>query len=397
MNQFFSIQRDLLELLEPRERFLSHHIAWNDRCIGIVWPRGVGKSTLLLQYLKKQNLQTSLYVSLDHTYFYDQDLFSFVEKFVREYSGSCIILDEVHRYPDWSRVIKNLYDSFPRLQILFSGSSSIDLIGGNADLSRRAVLYRLSGSTFREFLLFDKKIELPSFTLEELFQKNRELPYDPNMLSYFREYLEYGYYPYLYDVSPETRTMRVRETIEKTLYEDVASFYNLMSSHIFLLKKLLVYIASIPPWTMSINKLAKTLEIDHKTVSSYIEMLAKWGLIRYLKRDAHGYNILKNTEKIYPDNPTLALALSRDTTDSNIRWTLRELFVMLHADIGNHAIAYSSQGDMSLDDQYILEIGWKNKKTTQIHNIRNSFILADDLLVRTQPRYIPLWALWLLK
>ena len=214
-------------------------------------------------------------MSLDHTYFYDQDLFSFVERFVREYAGTCIILDEVHRYPDWSRVIKNLYDSFPRLQILFSGSSSIDLIGGNADLSRRAVLYRLAGSTFREFLLFDKKIELPSFTLEELFQENRELPYDPNMLSYFREYLEYGYYPYLYDVSPETRTIRVRETIEKTLYEDVASFYNLMSSHIFLLKKLLVYIASITPGSMSINKLAKTLEIDHKTTSSYIEMLAK--------------------------------------------------------------------------------------------------------------------------
>ncbi len=395
-NQFFTLQRELIDTVDARWRFVSDEIVWGDRCIGILWPRGIGKTTMLLQYLKTQESDRSLYVSLDHVYFYDQDLFAFVEWFVREYGGTCIILDEVQKYKNWSQVIKSLYDSFPKLQILFSGSSSTDLRGGTGDLSRRALIYTLSGCSFREFLFLEKKIALEKYTIEDIFEGKKSLPYDARMLEYYREYIEYGYYPYLYDVHPQTREMRVRETVDKTLYEDIAGFYAIQSSHVFLLKKLLTYIASIPPGSMSINKLAKTLEIDHKTVSRYLEILEKWGLIRYLKKDAHGYNLLKNTEKIYPDNPTCLLALSRDPTDSNLVGTIRELFALLHMDIGKYPIAYSSQGDMIIDGTYTIEVWGANKSMNQLQWIPKSFLLLDNMLLQTEKNIIPLWALGLM-
>ncbi len=277
MQLFFEIQKGLLNQDFPKTREVFHSIDFSERLVGLVGPRGVGKSTMLLERLKMSDLSRSLYVSADNIYFLEHTLFDFALRFKREYEGKLLIIDEIHKYLNWNQELKNIYDSFPDLQVVFSGSSSLDLHVGNYDLSRRARLYRVNGFSFREFLNYRYKLGVPRFSFVEIVDDHlriaQELESFP-VIKYFREYLREGYYPY-YVNEKQKDFSKILETVNKTIYDDIANFYRLKTENLPIFKRILNYLSVIEPGEINSNKISKTLEIDNKTVHHYLELLEK--------------------------------------------------------------------------------------------------------------------------
>ena len=398
MQNFFEIQQWLLQDLSVKKRYLYDKIDFDDRLIWIIGPRWVWKTTLLLQYLSTKEISEEyLYISADNIYFLENNLFEFVSKFHKEYDWKLLIIDEIHKYKNWNQELKNIYDSFPKMNIIFSWSSSLDLKIWNYDLSRRASLHYLEWFSLREYINFNynENLEIIKFNdiINNNFKLSSKISNKLSILKYFKEYLKYWYYPYFIK-KDESEYKKVIETIEKTIFEDISNFYNLKSQNLISFKKILNYLAVNPPWTININKISKTLELDNKIISNYLEILEKSWLIRFLLKDSYWYNIMKNTSKLYLDNSVLYYSINLFLNkDVNI-WTIRENFVLNQVWNSIWNISFSKTWDFKIWDN-IFEVWWKNKDFNQIKGVDKSFLVLDDILVWEKNK-LPIWLFWFL-
>lgn len=384
-----SLQLIFIRLLEETPtthyRFLYNSIDLNNRLIGLVGARGVGKTTLLLQLIKNQfkDLSNIFYFSADHIYFEQVTLYQFIEELYLTEGKSIFFIDEIHKYKNWNQELKNLYDGFPKLRLIFSGSSSLDLIKGSYDLSRRAILYHLPGLSFREYYNFNTKENFAPYTLDDLITEhqslNSSLAILPKIKGYFKEYLAKGFYPFYFE-NPLTYYERILTIIEKTIYEDIASFYNLKTNNLHLFKKILIFLTSIPPGQLSTHNIAKNLSMDDKTIIHYLNILESTGLITLIYPAAIGNQLLRRPEKIFLNNTNLYHALVTELSSGFEIGTVRELFFIQSIKNANLNIFHNTAGDFKVG-KHIFEIGGKNKTRKQVKGLENSFLIKDDTIV----------------
>jgi len=372
-----------------RFRYLYGNIRWTNRLIGIMGARGTGKTTMILQHIKKTfpNRDEALYVSLDNIWFASHSLLDLAEQFY-DYGGTHLFLDEVHRYAGWATEIKNIYDSFPRLHIIFTGSSLLEVSKSQADLSRRTVCYSLLGLSFREFLQFENKLEQTPVTLDDILTNHQNLAEEicgkVKILPEFRNYLTYGYYPF-YKESIEDYSSKLQSVINLIFDSDLPAVENVEYVTTWKIKKLLLIIASLSPYSPNITQLSNDIESNRSATLKYLTYLQKAALLRLLAPAQKTMGVLSKPEKIFLDNSNLLYSLTSNANIGNVRETY-----FANQLSANQNITSSKQGDFRIDEKYIFEIGGKSKTYQQIKNIENSFIAADDLEVGYGNK-IPLW------
>jgi predicted AAA+ superfamily ATPase len=387
---FYLSNEKIKETNTDFKRFLYSKIDWNDRLIAIKGARGVGKTTLILQYIKEHLVadESVLYVSLDHIYFSKNRLIDLADDFVK--NGGCFLfLDEVHKYENWSIEIKNIYDQYSKLKIVFTGSSMLQLYKGQGDLSRRMVSYNLPGLSFREFIAFERNVKLPVLNIKELISNHIHLSNSITAkikpLPIFKEYLSLGYYPY-YKEGKNSFHLRLLSSLNVVLENDIAYMQHIDYPNVNKLKKLLYVISASVPFRPNISKISESLEVSRNTVLQYLQYLHDAQLIYLLRTESEGISYLSKPEKIYLHNTNLMQAIGEENANKgNIRETF---FVNQLSAI--HKIAYPEKGDFLVNTQYIFEVGGKNKDYQQIKNINNSFVAADEIECGYKNK-IPLW------
>ncbi len=365
------------------KRYLYDRISWNSRLIGIVGPRGVGKTTIILQYIK-ENLDSKkgLYVSADDLYFSENKLYNLAEEFYKS-NGQHLFIDEIHKYQNWSQEIKNIYDSFPTLKITFTGSSVLDILKGTADLSRRALIYKLQGLSFREYLSLFHGIETPIYSINEIIENKAKIEGVLHPIPLFQDYLNKGYYPFGKEDEFE---IRLGQIILQTLEVDIPQFANLNIGTSRKLKRLLTIIAESVPFKPNFSKLAEMIEASRNSLDDYFSYMEKAGLILQLRNEVGGIRELGKVEKMYLDNSNLIKTLV--SNKSNIG-NIRETFFINQMRVNNNVIS-SKTADFKIND-FTFEVGGKNKKQKQIEKNNKSFIVKDDIEYGYL-NVIPLWA-----
>ncbi|MBL4653377.1 MAG: AAA family ATPase [Flavobacteriales bacterium] len=371
-------------------RDFTHQIDWSNRLIGIKGSRGIGKTTLIIQYIKKHFKPTKevLYVSLDDIYFSKNSFYELADSFYKK-GGKFLAVDEVHRYPNWAIELKNIYDNMPLLKIVFTGSSLLHLQHSKADLSRRAVMYNMPGLSFREFLLFETKTEFKRYTLDEIIGNHTQIAVDVvtklKPLAYFNDYLNYGYYPF-YLENKQSFHLKLSEIILTILEVDITQFASIQVSNIVYLKKLLVVISNSVPFKPNMNSLSERTGISLNTMKAYLKLLHDAELLQLLYVKEKGINSLNKPEKIYLANTNLIY--NQGNSSSNIG-NIRETFFFNQVRVKNSVTA-SKQADFMINDKYTIEIGGKNKTNKQIKNLNEAFIVKDDIEIGSN-NTIPLW------
>jgi len=319
------------------KRFLYDEVDFNQRLIGIIGPRGVGKTTLILQYLKEKyhKNENALYFLADNVLFKKGDLLNLAREFYLKQGGRLICVDEIHRYENWNQELKNIYDTLPDLKIIFSGSSSLSLVKGKYDLSRRGVVYNLGGFSFREFLSFEKGVNIKKFNLNKLIKNYQKISVDlmeiENILKSFNEYLITGYYPFFKETgNRQLYFQQINNVIDKIIYEDIASSYSLKTRNLAVFKQILCFLATISPGEINVNKLASSLGKNHATISEYLNILKEASLIRLLSSGKAGHSLARQPKKVFLDNVNLMEAVNNNLGRAANKGTMRELFVGLY-------------------------------------------------------------------
>ena len=364
-------------------RYLYQKIAWDDRMIGIVGPRGVGKTTMVLQYIKqhKQDIK-ALYISADIAYFTTHTLIEVADEWSKE-DGKLFVIDEVHKYPEWSRELKQIYDTHPDMQIIFTGSSILDIQKGSSDLSRRALIYTLQGLSFREYLYLFHNIDTPIFSLEDILAGKAYINQLLHPLSYFREYLKSGYYPFATNGNFEVHMQNI---VIQTIETDIATYANLKTTTARKLRKMLTVVASLAPFKPNADTLATTLSVSRNNISDYLILLEQAQMIGQLRDDTQGIRGLGKVEKVYLDNPNLMYVLNGGNIDTG---NLRETFFYNQMRV-NHDVTSSRIADFAINE-YTFEVGGRNKSQKQLGNTTHGFVVKDDIEF-AQGNIIPLWA-----
>ncbi|MDA3905339.1 MAG: AAA family ATPase [Bacteroidales bacterium] len=371
-------------------RSIMEIIQWDARLIGVKGARGVGKTTLLLQYIKK-NIpidQTSLYVSLDNIWFAENSISSLADQFVKQ-GGKFLFLDEVHKYTNWSQELKNIYDDYPELKIVFTASSLLEILNARADLSRRAVVYSMQGLSYREYLNLKLGLDLPIYTLNEILVNHTAISREINAiikpLQHFNNYLQNGYYPFFLEV-PELYFHRIEEVINLILEIELPLLRKVDIAYVAKLKQLLQIIAESVPFVPNVSKLSERIGVNRNTFVSYLFFLQEAHIIRNLYKDAKGITQLQKPNKIYLENTNLQYALSPDKANiGNIRETF---FINQLSE--KHTVEYIEESDFLVDHNLIFEVGGKSKNQEQIKNINNSYLVIDDIEYGMANK-IPLW------
>lgn len=383
------------ELNDIYKRDIYKHLESSHRIAGIVGGRGVGKTTYLLHFLNKnyKDSTKALYVSADNIYFSSNTLLGLAEEFINEYAGEILCIDEIHRYPNWAQELKNIYDTYKHLKIIFSGSSSINLIKQKYDLSRRAGLRQLPGFSFREFLEYKLGNKLPLLQLKDLTNPHKQfsqIANIPKIMGYFKSYLKTGYYPMAFELEKEEDTYEaIISIVDKIINNDIASYYNLKTPSFPIFKKLLYFIHTSKPSSINIHRLANSLGKDHSDTANYINMLYESGLLRFLLIDKHGHALVRNADKVYLHNTNLINAFSYSTGKEADVGTIREVFVISNLIDAGYKTFYSKEGDVACED-HIFEIGGKSKSTKQIKKNKHSYLVKDNVLYKDL-KSIPLY------
>jgi predicted AAA+ superfamily ATPase len=371
-------------------RSIMNKIDWNDRLIGIRGSRGVGKTTLLLQRIKKflGNTSDSLYVSLDHLWFAEHGLLDLVDFFVKR-GGKFLFLDEVHKYPKWSQAIKNIYDDFPTLKVVFTGSSLLEILNARADLSRRAIVYDIQGLSYREFLNMTQKTDLPIVSLSDILKNHKEISDEILLkvkpLQFFSDYLQHGYYPFFTEGIVRF-AYRLEEVVNMILEVELPLLRNVEPAYILKIKQLLQIVSESVPFIPNIDNLSKRIVIHRNTLLSYLYYLQETRLTNHLHKDISGINRLQKPEKIYLENTNLAFTLAENNTDTG---NMRETFFLNQLSY-NHTVEYPNSGDFWVDKKFLFQIGGKSKSGKQIKDTANAYIAADNIEYGFD-RKIPLW------
>lgn len=398
MENFINEQRRMIEAIGSTKRYLYDSIDWNLRCFGILGARGTGKTTLMLQHIKERyaNDDRALYISVDNPYFQAHDLFEFGREF-HQMGGELLLVDEIHKYPDWSIHVKSLYDSFPSLRVVFSGSSLLQIAKQKGDLSRRAIIYNLHGLSLREYINFSLKTDYPAYPLEDILAKHPQIAgdiyRDLKILRHFRDYLQGGYYPFFLE-GGSYYTLKVREVINHILEVDLPFVNRIEPRQISKIKKLLYLLSVSVPFIPNIAKLSEATDISRPTLYEYLERLQDAKLLNLVRSQGRGYEILTKPDKIYLENSNLMYAIA----DQANTGSMRELFFVnqvknagsTHPALIERVVELSGQGDFIVDSRHTFEIGGKNKGFKQISGIEQGYVVADDIEVGYKNK-IPLW------
>jgi predicted AAA+ superfamily ATPase len=369
------------------KRYLFNEIDFSDKMIAIYGARGVGKTTMLLQYLLQLQSkdQSVLYISLDYPFLSGVDLVDIVEEFV-EGGGEYLLLDEVHRYHDFSQYLKTIYDLFD-IKVMITGSSAISLLNAKSDLSRRVTLYNLVGFSFREFLELKYKQNLQTLALEDILQNHIDISNDlnlKNVLSDFKEYLEVGYYPFYFD-KRFSYYQNLLNTINLTIDIDLTSLGLIEQKYTYKLKKLLEVVCESKPFEVNYTKIAQMAEISRVKLYDYISYLDDSQMLLLIEEQSKGLKKISKPSKIYLNNTNLLYAYCQN----NEIGTIRETFFANQLST-KYKLNISKQGDFLVDEKYIFEIGGKNKGFKQIKDLENSFVVSDDIEIGSTNK-IPLW------
>lgn len=377
-------------------RYLYHEIRWNNRLIAITGARGTGKTTLMLQYIKEHYPgygSEALYASLDNIWFATHSLYELADEF-QKMGGKALFLDEVHKYPTWSREIKNIYDSFPDMKVVFTGSSLLEIHKGEADLSRRAVTYHLHGLSFREFLQFEYGYQMDAVPLADILTRHIETAIEIGKqlkpLVAFKEYLTYGYYPY-YKEDKVMYHERLLATLNTILDVDLPSTEKIDYYSLGKIKKLFAILAQLVPYIPNISMLSKEIEVSRISLLNFLTYLQKAQALLLLDKEALGIKQLTKPEKIYLGNTNYAYALGGEKTDIG---NVRETF-FFNQTLVRHKVTYSTQIDFTLDETYNFEIGGKNKTKKQLAGVENGYLALDNIELGFGNE-IPLWLFGLL-
>lgn len=384
MEQLFGLFRSLLqETTTSFVRYLHDEIDWNARMIAIIGARGVGKTTLLLQHIKTYNsTDDTLFVSVDDLYFTEHRLFDTASEFYKN-NGKHLYIDEIHKYSNWSKELKMIYDYFPKLQVVFTGSSVLDIYKGSADLSRRVLMYHLAGLSFREYLILARGMSFPTFSLDEIIKNKVELPGIEHPLPLFKEYLQNGYYPFFAEGGYE---QRLRQILNLTLETDIPIYANMNIATSKKLKQLLYIISKSVPFKPNFTKIATLMDVHRNQITDFMYYLEKAGVISQLKSDTQGIRALGKIEKIYLGNTNLTYALAEDKPETG---NLRETFFFTQMSIKNKVFG-SDISDFTINSK-TFEIGGKKKGQKQIETAEEGYVVKDDIEFGYM-NSIPLWA-----
>ncbi len=365
-------------------------IDWEPRLLGIKGSRGVGKTTLLLQYLKKnfKNDDSAVYITLDNLWFSRNRLEDFIDKFVKM-GGKHLFIDEIHKYPEWAQILKNSYDDYPELKIVFTGSSMLEILNSRADLSRRAVVYTMQGLSFREFLNLHLNLNIPVYSLDDILNNHRQISDEilnlTKPLKYFETYLKTGYYPF-YKELPTHYFYKIEEVINMILEIELPLMRNLEISYVSKLKQVLQIIAESVPFIPNVSKLSERIGINRNTFLNYLYYLAEAKLTLNVYKNVSGITKLQKPDKMYLENTNMIYALAPKMANEG---NLRETFFVNQLAYKNK-LEYTDKGDFRVNDIFTFEVGGKSKTDQQIKNVSNSFIVADNLEFGFANK-IPLW------
>lgn len=364
-------------------RYMYDSINWQRQMFGLVGPRGVGKTTLFLQYIHEHEHEEKMfYAPADNVYFASHTLIEFADEFVRE-GGEHLFIDEIHKYPSWSRELKQIYDSHPDLKVAFTGSSILDIARGEADLSRRAPIYRMQGLSFREFLAMFKNLHLPVASFEQVLTNQVSIPGVAHPLPFFREYLQRGYYPFGDDPQFE---MLLNQIVEQTLDIDITQYGKMTVATSRKLRHLMSIVAKSVPFKPVMDTLASVVGVTRNVLPNYFVFMEMAGMIGQLRDDTGGIRGLGKVEKVYLDNPNLAFVLGGASTDIG---NIRETFFYNQMRVTTDVIA-SRVADFEIDGR-TFEVGGKNKGQKQLKDLQEAYVVKDDVEMGIG-NIIPLWA-----
>ena len=349
---------------------------------GLVGPRGIGKTTMFLQYIKEHSEEKKMfYVTADHVYFSTHSLLELTDEFSRE-GGNQLFIDEIHKYENWSNELKQIYDEYPDMKVAFTGSSILDITKGKADLSRRAPIYQLQGLSFREFLSLFKQIDVPVYSLEQILNHQVRIPGVRHPLPLFAEYLQRGYYPYADD--PEFE-MLLNQSVTQTMEVDIPQYANMNPSTGRKLKKLLSVIAQSVPFKPVMDSLSTIIGVSRNALPDYFLYMEKAGMIGQLRDSTGGIRGIGKVEKVYLDNTNLAYLLADVSTDKgNLRETFFYNQMRVTTDIVSSRISDFEIGLRTF------EVGGKKKGKRQIENAEEGYVVRDDIEYGAD-NIIPLW------
>ena len=395
LQNIYKLQTKLLEKVSlSHKRYLIDKIDWSNKLIGILGQRGTGKTTLMLQYIKENlDSEKALYISLDMPYFQTNSLFDLAQEF-ESLGGEYLFIDEVHKYDNWSSDIKNIYD-FLDLKVIFSGSSMLQIHRQNGDLSRRAVVYNLENLSFREYLKIKDIYEFNSFTLEEILSNHTkiatEITKDIKILPHFKEYLQYGAYPFILE-GIDSYHQKIIAIVNQILEVDMPYVTNIDMTQIKKIKKMFFMLSQSVPFVPNITDISNATNISRPKVYEYLEFLERAKLLIALTSKEKGYNILKKPQKLFLQNSNLNYAFYKDANIGTVRETFfaNQIINSCESPVETICIYNSKKGDFLVGDKYTFEIGGKNKSFNQIKNIKNSFVAADDIEIGFGNK-IPLW------
>jgi len=369
-------------------RYFAKEIDFSQKMVGIIGARGVGKTTAILQYLQSSPLpfEKKLYISADMIEISDVTLFEIASVFER-YGGEILAIDEIHKNRNFEIELKNIYDRLD-LKVIFSGSSALKIEHSKADLSRRAIIYNVQGLSFREFLELKLNKNFSAYALEEILKNHTQIAaslikeFKP--FEQFKEYLKSGYYPFYFS-DKENYLDRLESIINVVIEVDLPSIFSMKYENVINLKKLVKLICICEPYTINISELSKKIGIQRDRLYLYMDYLAKGSIFLPLRAKSKGDRIFSKPAKLYLQNPNLYSAYCKDAK----KGTLRETFFANQLYL-KHSLLFDGKGDFLVDGKYLFEVGGKNKGFSQIQDIKNSFVIADDIEIGFGNK-IPLW------
>ena len=393
MEKLFEKKDQLLRLTSMNiVREAMNTINWDAQLICLRGARGVGKTTLMLQYIKSHYRPMSnevLYVSLDAVYFSTHTLIDLADRFYKN-GGKHLFVDEVHKYNSWSREIKEIYDTYPDMRVVISGSSLLNILGGDADLSRRCIPYELHGLSFREYLQFFHNIQIQPRSLQDILEHPEEICSEVldkcHPLPLFKDYLQHGYFPF-YLKSKENYATLIEQVVNYVIETELPQCYGVDMAMVRKIKALMSIVSSSIPYEVDATKLSGVIGVHRTTVVNYLYMLDKAKLINMLFAEAKTIKKLQKPDKIYIENPNMLYALAEGNVEIG---TARETFCINQLRV-HHNVEYSKkQGDFRVDGKYTFEIGGQSKGFGQVAGVSDSYVLADGIETPFG-RKLPLW------
>ena len=369
-------------------------IEWNSRLILLKGCRGVGKTYLMLQHLKMSD-KKSLFFSLDHIYFLTNRLSDVLGDMYKE-GFRVFALDEIHKYPDWSIELKNIYDSYADVKLVVTSSSALNILAGTGDLSRRMDAYVMRGLSFPEYMVYEHNMVLPTYTFDEMltdFDAIYESVYHTfDIEKRFRAYLKKGYYPF-YKEAGNKYHERLAAVVLQVIDSDMAAIFNIDYASARQIKKLLALISRLGPFAPNITKLSRDLAMSRNSVLTYLNYLSEAGIIHILKSEAKSDSTLTKPDKVFMENTNLLYAFDSTLVNTG---TLRETFVFNALVLGGYNVSTPAKGDFMIDNAYVLEVGGPNKDFHQLSGMPNAVLIKEGT-AKGAPNVLPMWMLALLK